>query len=394
MRRLLILTPRELTGDVRARREALAAKAAGLDVTGLCVALAGEADAPLDDVKVVRIPGGRVSTTLRRAGLGGLKPSRPVMRELRGLYRLARLARTTIRLARAGFRLGRFDVVHANDLDALPAAWLIARRSRARLVYDAHELYPLMEPSGPRLYWSVASRLEAVLARRADDVVTNCDPFAEELRERLRLARTPIVVLNCPDFREAPLPDRVAGGPLRAIYQAAGDHPGRPVDDLLEAAEHAAQVEITIRVVDMDRDRVGRTISDRCLEERVRLVPSVPVTELVDALVGFDVGIVLNRPLTPNTELAVPGKVFEYMMAGLAVVAPRLPGLVPIVEGQKIGLTFDPGRPAELGEALARLAGDPDALAAMRRRSLELARTRYNSATQAEMLERIWAVPG
>lgn len=387
--RLLVVTPRELTGDPRARRQVLAATARGFDVLGLCLRLPGEDEAALEGIPVLRVSGGRVSGVLRQTGLGGMRRSRPPVREVRGLYRLARLGRTTLRLALAGRRLGRFDVVHANDLDALPASWLIARRFGARLVYDAHELYSFSEPDPPRLYRALASRLEGVLARRAGVVMTNCDLFAAELDRTLRLPRPATVVLNCPDLlRELPSPE--PDPRLRAVYQAAGSHGGRPVEDLLAAAGHAPDVELTIRVLGIDRDALARAAADRGVADRVHVVEPVPVDRALEALLGFDAGLIINRPLTPNDELSVPGKLFEYMMAGLVPVVPRLPGLAALVEGEGVGITFEPGSPEDLGRALSDLAADRARVAEMQARARQLALERFNSETQAEALARAW----
>src|SRR5436305_2303180 len=185
--RLLLLTPSELTRDPRARRAALAARARGLSPVGLSGQISGADPIELDGVPVARLPRERVAPGLRAAGLGGMKRESPLVREARGLYRLLRLARVTAGLYRTGRILGRFDVVHANDLDTLPAAWLLARASGARLVYDAHELYTDQEPDPPRLHRAVARLVEGALARRAGSVVTVSEPIADELRRRLRL---------------------------------------------------------------------------------------------------------------------------------------------------------------------------------------------------------------
>ena len=126
---------------------------------------------------------------------------------------------------------------------------------------------------------------------------------------------------------------------------------------------------------------------------RVAVAEPVEPTRLVEALAGFDVGLVINRPLTRNDELVFPNKLFEYLMAGLAVVVPALPGLVPLVEGERIegeriGLTYEPGRPERLGAALAELAADRARLVEMRRRARRLALERFNAEAQREPLVR------
>ncbi len=390
MPRLLLLTPAELTRDPRARRAALAARARQLEVVGLCGRIAGDTPGALGGIDVVRVGGDRVSAPLRRAGLGGMKPSRPLTRELRGLWRLGRLAGLTVRLARAGRRLGRFDVVHANDFDTLPAAWLLARRGSARLVYDSHELYTTQELDPPRVFVALAGRLERALARRADVVVTTGAPFAAELARRFGLAREPIVVLNCPERREQEPPPAPDDGPLRVIYQAAMG-PGRPLGDLLAAAAHARGVELTLRVIGADEDELRGAISAAGVGDRVRLAEPVPPGQLVEGLFGFHAGVIINRPATMTDELVVPNKLFEYMMAGLAVVAPRLPGLASFVDAERVGLTFAPGDPESLGAALRDLAADRQRLTELGRRARRLALDRYNAEAQAAALERAWS---
>jgi glycosyltransferase involved in cell wall biosynthesis len=316
-----------------------------------------------------------------------MKREGPIVREARGLYRIARLAKMTRGLYRTGRILGRFDVVHANDLDTLPAAWLLARASGARLVYDAHELYTDQEPDPPRLHRAVARALEGALARRADAVVTVSEPIADELQRRLRLRAAPVTVLNAPAREEAELQSRPAG-PVRAIYQGAMG-PGRPLEDLLVAAEHAPQVRFTLRVAGADPDAL-REAAARL--PNVEVVDPVAPTELVAALRGYDVGLVINRPVTRNDELVFPNKLFEYLMAGLAVAVPRLPGMAPLVEGEGVGVTYPPGEPEALGLALAALARDPAQLSEIRRKAREVALGRYNAEAQRDVLAEVWAV--
>jgi glycosyltransferase involved in cell wall biosynthesis len=383
--RLLLLTAAELSRDPRARRAAAAAQERGLEVVGLCGRISGEEPVPLEGVEIVRVgPSGTPSGSWERAAAS---PDRPLRRELRGLYRLARLAARTLRLRRAGRRLGHFDVVHANDVDTLPAGWLLAR-SGARLVYDAHELYSEFEPDPPRLQRAVSSALERALARRADAVVTVSEPLADELVRRLHLGERPAVVLNAPEL--VPVDPRPAGnGPLRVVYQGAFGS-GRPLEDLLDAAALAPSVRLTIRVVRLSPAAIRAEVGRRGLAERVEVAEPVPPTELVQALAGHEVGVIFDRPVTRNSELSAPNKLFEYVMAGLAVVAPRLPGLTALLDG--VGETFDPGDPAALAATLEALAGDRGRVAALRRAAREAAVERFNAERQSAALATAWGL--
>ncbi|MEP6811490.1 MAG: glycosyltransferase [Actinomycetota bacterium] len=387
MPRLLLLTASELTRDPRARRATAAARGRGIDVVGLSGQVSGEDVVSLDGVPIVRIgPKGRTRTTQEE----GIPPQRSaVERELRGLVRLGRFGARTVRLWRGGRGLGRFDVVHANDLDTLPAGWLLARRSGARLVYDAHELYAEFDAHPSRVYKAVATKIEAALARRAAAVATVNEPLADELAQRFALRRRPRVVLNAPELDPRDPLERPDATQLAAIYQGALG-PGRPLSDLLDALEMAPSVRLAVRIVRFDPRDLQARAEARGLGDRVDILDPLPLDRIIDGLREFDVGLIFDRPLTRNAELSLPNKLFEYLMAGLAIAAPRLPGLAALVEDERVGVLFTPGRPAELGEVLENLARDRKLLGELRRRARQLAVERYNAEAQASVLAAAW----
>lgn len=130
----------------------------------------------------------------------------------------------------------------------------------------------------------------------------------------------------------------------------------------------------------------------RGLGERVSVLDPLPPDGLVEALGSYDLGIVFDRPATRNSELSLPNKLFEYLMAGLAVVVPRLEALGPLVEGERLGLAYAPGKPEALAEALERLATDGDLLRELRANARRLALERYNAEAQADTLARAWGL--
>lgn len=384
MARLLILTSAELTRDPRARRAVAAAVDAGMEVVGVCQATGGD-PVTLPGVSVIRTGGGGLSARLRTAGVGGGRRDRPLVREARGLFRLARLVRLTAALVRAGRTVGTAQIVHANDFDTLTAGWLLARRG-ARLVYDAHEIYTEQEADPPLVYRAVAAAAESRLARRADAVVTVNEPIADELTRRLRLHRRALVVHNVPAIVDVAEPTPNAGT-LRVIYQGALGH-GRQLDDLLEAARLAGgDVRFSLRVTGVPLDEL-RT---RAANTADVLEPVAP-DRLVEALAPFDVGVVVTRPLSLNDRLAAPNKLFEYLMAGLAVAVPQLPGVAAIVECEDVGVTYDPGDPVDLARVLRELAADRPRLLALRTRARRSALDKHNAEAERPTLRAAWGV--
>ena len=242
------------------------------------------------------------------------------------------------------------------------------------------------------MIWAAVQRqVEGRLARRADAVVTVSPPIATRLGELYHLRAPALVALNCPattpELDGAPIPK---DEPLRAIYQAAAG-PNRVLSDLLEAARSSSAAHITLRIAGSEPATLERKVAASGVGS-VAIAEPVPPDRLVEALAAFHVGLVIDRRATPNTELALPNKLFEYLMAGLAVVVPGLAAMAELVEREQIGLTFEPGDPRDLARALDELAADRPRLEAMRHRAREVALTRYNAEAQEPVLLRAWGL--
>jgi len=102
---------------------------------------------------------------------------------------------------------------------------------------------------------------------------------------------------------------------------------------------------------------------------------AVPHAAMPASLAAADVGVAPFEPARHGplqlTFYWSPLKIFEYMAAGLPVVAPALPRLRRLVEHEREGLLYDPADPRALDRALVALA-DP----AVRRRLGTAARER------------------
>lgn len=71
----------------------------------------------------------------------------------------------------------------------------------------------------------------------------------------------------------------------------------------------------------------------------------------------------MNIALQPAvTEYASPLKIFEYMISGLAIVAPNQPNIREILTHEHNGLLFDPSNPQSIEDCISRLSNDPDLL--------------------------------
>jgi len=280
------------------------------------------------------------------------------------------------------------DLYYANDLDTLLAGYLLARLHRARLIYDAQELYPDLAETGPDFYRFLLKKLEGFLAPRNDAVITVNDSIAEILQDRYRLERKPTVVLNCPPFQ--PVPERVKASrpPYKVLYQGLY-LPGRNLEGLVLSMRYVENAQLYLRGYGILEEALRRIVDQNGLHDKAAFLAPVPMSELVPKAAEFDIGIVPypGNPLNLNSYFCAPNKVFEYMMAGLALAVSDLPELGKIVDQYKVGITFAPDDPHDIARALAGLT--EESLQKMQDNALAAARETFNFEHEAEKLRRV-----
>jgi glycosyltransferase involved in cell wall biosynthesis len=346
--RICMLLHKSVAHDSRVRREASALAAAGHDVT--VVELDADAAGTLDGFA-------RVSAS----------PPAWVRRALPfHLYRAAFLAWFLARVVRL-----RPDAVHAHDAAMLLPGLLGARLTRARLVYDSHELatgVPYREGGWARF----VAGIERVAVPRAAAVITVSDGIAARLRERYRLRRQPVVVRNVCALRAPAGPSgvlRAAAGDGPLILHQGAAAPDRGCETLVRALRGVPGATLVFLG---DEGEPGFVDTLRALAAaegvagRVVFLPSLPVESLLAATAEADVGVSLLQDTSENHRLALPNKVFEYLAAGVPVVVSDLPELAALVREHGVGWTVRPDDPDAVAAGLRAALGarDDDALRA------------------------------
>ncbi len=256
-----------------------------------------------------------------------------------------------------GLVRARPQIVHAHDAAMLLPGILGARLTGARLVYDSHELATSVPYRERAWAWFIGA-LERAVVPRCAAVVTVSDGIAARLRQRYRLAVTPTVVRNV-----SALEADGAGG-LRArlglarqtplvLHQGAAA-PARGCDVLVEAVARLEGVHLVF-LGDPEPGygpQLSRMIAQHGVGDRVSMLESVPLAELLAYTAEADVGVSLLQDTCENHRLALPNKLFEYVAAGVPVITGTLPESRRLVEGYGIGWCVPPDDPRALAGAL------------------------------------------
>lgn len=251
---------------------------------------------------------------------------------------------------------------HASDLYVLPAMNSAADRHHGHLVYDARELYSHVAATigrpWIRQFWRT---VESRYIGRAELVFTVSDGIADHLARAYRIHR-PVVVHNVPVRRPATKQMSLRGavhsstetmilhlGQLRA-YRGC---------ELLVDAMRDVEGGILVFLGDGPlKSELERQAVDGGIEGRVRFMDPVAPDEVVAYARSADIGVTLLEDVCLNHRFALPNKLFEYLTAGLPVIASDLPEIRKVVSGWDVGQVVRPGTRTDLVAALKQAVLD------------------------------------
>jgi glycosyltransferase involved in cell wall biosynthesis len=298
-------------------------------------------------------------------------------------------ARATVRVAPAA------DLYHGMAYMGIPVALDLGRRHKARVVYDARDIYldaaNLARLKGPAR--RLLARAERRWAQRADRVITVNRPYAEVMAQRFGV-QMPLIVMNCSyRYRGAELRARRFHQALglaqdrRVVLYQGGFSRDRGIEQLLSAIPEVPGATLVLMGYGHLEAELRARAAEPALRECVAVLPAVPPTELLEWVASADVVAMPIQPTTLNHRLTTPNKLFEAMAVGVPVVASDLPGMAPIVREVDCGFLVDPSDPGAIAEACRRLLTQSEAAAQQRRaRTLRAAHETYNWERQVEIL--------
>jgi glycosyltransferase involved in cell wall biosynthesis len=360
-----MLVTNDVTRDARVRKEATSLAGAGYDVRVVGVGDPGGSlvAAPFRLNLVAAVP---KATSNSRAAR--------VLANWRGNRALEQ------RLLKAGL-CEPVDVVHANDLDTLPVGVVLAQRLGARLIYDAHEMSSEAVGLNP-LIAEWRRRREKRLVKEVDAVVTVNPCIAAEMSARYGVPLPAVVYNGASSCRASSVPTH---SPVRVLFQGQF-FADRNLEDLVTAMESLrGRAVLTLQGWGEVETSLRGLVDRLALKETVRFVEPVPPAGVVAAASDHDIGVINHKDLSLNHRFSSPNKLFDYMAAGLAIVASDLPVLRLVIEDARCGVLHEPTGPDALAGVLGRLVNAPDEIARMKENAVG-ACDRYSWAAQEKVL--------
>jgi glycosyltransferase involved in cell wall biosynthesis len=268
----------------------------------------------------------------------------------------------------------RSDLLVSNDLDTLLPNFLISKLKHLPLVYDSHEYFTGIPEIQRRLFvkW-VWMSIEKMIFPWLNYVITVSDSIAAQYE--FQYGFRPVTIRNCsrPSKEIKPFSKVELGineDHLLLILQGTGINIDRGGEELIESVSKTDNVSLLIVGSGVRLDFLKNKVVELDLSSRVKFFPKVPWDELMRFTKSADAGLSLDKDTNINYRFSLPNKLFDYISAGIPVIAGNLPEVTKIVAGNKCGIIIPEITPNEICNAINKLKENPVLLAEFKKNAV------------------------
>jgi glycosyltransferase involved in cell wall biosynthesis len=236
------------------------------------------------------------------------------------------------------------DVLFSNDLDTLAANYLVSRLRNIPLVYDSHEYFTgvpeLANRPRVKMVWKwlerrIVPHLKHCITVNASIAKLYFDEYSVPFK----------VIRNVPEPITIALPERgilrkSLGLPIDKpilILQGAGINIQRGAEEAVESMKLLSDYLLLIVGSGDVIPQLKQTVLDEGLSDRIRFIDRMPPSELKRFTAAADIGLSLDKDTNINYRFSLPNKLFDYLHAGIPVVASNLPEVAAVVTQYQVG---------------------------------------------------------
>lgn len=288
----------------------------------------------------------------------------------------------------------KFDFLVSNDLDTLLACDLAASSKGKKLIYDSHEYFTeVPELQHRKFIKKIWESVEIMTFRNLKNAYTVNESIANIYIQKYK--KDFKVIKNLPERKILEKTKSRSDLNLPTdksilILQGAGINIQRGADELVEAMrilEHCFLVIIgSGDVFPMLKQLV---YNDEILNERIRIIDKIPYTEMMQYTFNADLGFTLDKNTNPNYLYSLPNKIFDYLKAGVPVIASDLVEIGKVIRQYQVGEIIKSHSPQDIANCVRELLDDKTKYEQYRK-NCSLAIEELNWENQIPILDEIY----
>jgi len=258
----------------------------------------------------------------------------------------------------------KVDIYHSNDLDTLLANYLASRIRRKPLIYDSHEYFTgVPEIQNKPLVKGIWLFIEKWIFPKLKYIFTVNPSIAQLYKDEYH---KDLLIM-----RNMPVKQDLGKGKTKAelglpedkhiiITQGAGINIDRGIEEAVEAMQYLNDTCFVIvgngDVVPQLKERV----KELNLEEVVIFKGRMPYSEMMQYTQHAELGLTLDKDTNINYRFSLPNKVFDYIHAGVPVLASKVVEVKKIIEDYQVGLLIDNHEPKHIAEQIKKALNDQE----------------------------------
>lgn len=247
------------------------------------------------------------------------------------------------------------DLLISNDIDVLPLCIALAKKSNAKIIFDAHEFSPL-EHNDSFLWRLLFKQYKTFLiknyAHKADLMLTVCQGIAERYHTDFGLR--PLVITNAANYVQTSIiPSR--SEKIRLIHHGIA-MPTRKIENMILMMDYVDErFQLDLMLVHSKSAYYNKLEAMAAHRSNVNFIPPVETDEIIAFTSTYDFGIYILEPTNLNNHFALPNKLFEFIQARLAIAIGPSPEMAKIVQEHQLGIVAQDFKPETMAAALNKM---------------------------------------
>ena len=253
----------------------------------------------------------------------------------------------------------RAHLLYANDLDTLIPNYLVSKIKSIPLIYDSHELFcevpELIQSPLKKRIWLF---FESKIVPRLSHCITVNDSIANIFEKKYKTKFNVVRNISDAENNFQPKTKMELNLPLDKkiiLLQGAGINIDRGAEELLDAMSFINGALLLI----IGSGDVWTTLENKVktndLKCMVMLIHKIPKNELMHYTYNADLGLSIDKNTNLNYYYSLPNKIFDYLQAGVPILASRLPEIEKIITKYEVGDFIDSHEPNAIASKINEL---------------------------------------
>ena len=279
------------------------------------------------------------------------------------------------------------EIYHIHDPELIFVGLKLKKQGK-KVIFDAHEDFPKQIltkhylPLVLRKIISICAEIgERFLCRKFDGIV-GATPFIS--KKFLEINKNVVNINNYPKIDELQSienPQRVYG----QVCYIGGISVERGIKEVVEALTKTKNDVNLALAGKFHSEQLEKDIKQDEGWQKTHFIGFVGRKEIQELLSTTQIGLVTLHPTISYLD-SLPVKLFEYMCAGIPVIASDFPLWREIVLKHNCGLCVDPKNPEEIAKAIDYLIDHPEIASQMGKNGFKAVQTEFNWANEESKL--------